>query len=296
MGVRSMTGCGAGAAERGGVRVEVSLASVNRKGLDVQVSVPRGYPALEAAVARGVASRLARGRVTGEVRVDARGAGGGARVDWALAESVADAARQLGERLGLEGGAKVSDVLNFPGVLSDEGGAGAESAEAALGEALAAALDALVAFREREGAALAEDLLPRVAALEALRGELAERAPAVAAGYGERVKKRVAEALAEAGLPMGAETEERIVREAALFADRADVTEELVRLASHLAQMASALRGEGAVGRQLDFLAQEAGREINTIGSKSNDAEMARRVVAFKAELERVREQIQNIE
>lgn len=105
MGVRSMTGCGTGAAERGGVRVEVSLASVNRKGLDVMVSVPRGYPALEAAVARGVAARLARGRVTGEVRIDARAAGGGVRVDWTLAEGVAKAAAEMASRLGLEGGA-----------------------------------------------------------------------------------------------------------------------------------------------------------------------------------------------
>ena len=103
-------------------------------------------------------------------------------------------------------------------------------------------------------------------------------------------------ALAEAGLPLGAETEERIVRETALFAERADVTEELVRLGSHLAQMDAALREGGAAGRKLDFLAQEAGREINTTGAKANDAEMARRVVAFKLELERVREQIQNIE
>jgi len=276
--------------------VDVSLASVNRKGLDVAVSVPRGYPALEAAVARGVAARLARGRVTGEVRVDARGAGAGLRVNWALAEGVARAAGELAGRLGLRGGVGVQDVLNHPGVLADEGGAGAAAAEEALGEALGAALDALVAFREREGTALAEDLLGRVGELERLRAAVAERAPAVAEAYAARLKKRVADALAEAGLAPGAETEERLIRETALFADRADVTEETVRLASHLSQMAAALRGEGAVGRRLDFLAQEAGREINTIGSKANDAEMARLVVAFKAELERVREQIQNIE
>lgn len=301
MGVRSMTGCGAGAAERGGVRVEVRLSSVNRKGLDVLVGVPRGMGSLEAAVQRGVGARLARGRVTGEVRVDARGAGGAVAVDWALAGDVAKAGRELEERLGLGAagrGLRVADVLAVPGVLAEaDAGETAEKAEAALSEALGAALDELVAFREREGAALAEDLLGRVAALEGLRGELEGLAPGVGKAYEERLRKRIAELLAGAGLgAAGPETEERIVREVALFVDRADVTEELVRLRSHLAAMGEALRGDGAAGRRLDFLAQEAGREINTIGSKANDAEMTRRVVAFKTELERVREQIQNIE
>ncbi|MBR6022114.1 MAG: DUF1732 domain-containing protein, partial [Kiritimatiellae bacterium] len=195
-------------------------------------------------------------------------------------------------------GLRVADVLAVPGVLAEaDAGETSEKAEAALEEALGAALDELVAFREREGAALASDLLGRVAALEGLRGELEGLAPGVGKAYEERLRRRIAELLEGAGLgAAGPETEERIVREVALFVDRADVTEELVRLRSHLAAMGEALRGDGAAGRRLDFLAQEAGREINTIGSKANDAEMTRRVVAFKTELERVREQIQNIE
>ena len=291
----SMTGRGTGAAAGRLARVEVELSSVNRKQLDVDVGLPRFLASFESRVQELVQGRVSRGRVSGEIRVTWAEAAqaAGARVDLGLARATVAALRAAAKKLGLPDDLKASALLALPGLVSFEHGErDLEALWPAVRKALEAALAKLQAMRRKEGAALGRDLRGRLATLRTLAGEIAERAPGVAETYRANLLKRIGEALPGTDLA----GDERLLKEVALFADKADVTEELVRLDSHFRQAAGLLKTGGVVGRALDFLVQEMGREINTIGSKANDGEIARRVVAGKAELERFREQVQNIE
>ena len=290
-----MTGRGAAAAAGRLARVEVELSSVNRKQLDVDVGLPRFLAACESRVQELVQSRLSRGRITGEVRVTWAEAAqaAGARVDLGLARATVAALRAAAKKLDLPDDLQASALLALPGLVTFEHGKrDLEALWPTVRQALEAALAKLQAMRKKEGAALGRDLRARLATLRTLAGEIAARAPGVAETYRANLLKRIAAALPN---PDWA-ADERLLREVALFADKADVTEELVRLDSHFRQADDLLKQGGVVGRALDFLVQEMGREINTVGSKANDGEIARRVVAAKAELERFREQVQNIE
>ena len=295
MSLMSMTGRGTGAAAGRVARVEVELSSVNRKQLDVEVGLPRFLAAWESRVQEQIRGAVARGRVTGEIRVAWTEAAqaSGVRVDLGLARAQAGALRAAAEKLGLRDDLQATDLLTLPGVVVVEHGARDLAALApVLEKALAAALANLQGMRKKEGAALGRDLRARLGVLRKLAGEIGARAPGVAEAYRENLRRRI-----EAALP-GTDLagDERLLKEVALFADRSDITEELVRLASHLEQAEGLLKAGGVVGRTLDFLVQEMGREINTMGSKANDGEITRRVIAGKAELERFREQVQNIE
>jgi uncharacterized protein (TIGR00255 family) len=295
MELMSMTGRGTGAAAGRLVRVEVELSSVNRKQLDVVVGLPRGLAAFESRVQAQIQGALARGRVSGEIRVTwtAAALARSARIDEARAQALVGALRAAARRLGLPDDLKASALLALPEVLV--AGCEARDAEAAwpvVARALAKALESLRAMRRREGAALGRDLRARLRKLQGLTGAIARRAPAVAGAYRRQLLKRLGAALPGADLA----ADERVLKELALFADRADIAEELVRLRSHLDQAGRLLRQGGVAGRALDFLVQELGREINTIGAKANDAVLTRQVLAFKVELERIREQVQNIE
>ena len=295
MNVMSMTGRGTGAAAGRLARVEVELSSVNRKQLDVDVGLPRFLSSFESRVQELVQDRLSRGRVSGEIRVTWAEAAqaSGARVDLGLARATVTALRAAAKKLGLPDDLKASALLSLPGLVAfEQGERDLEALWPAVRKALAAALAKLQAMRRKEGAALARDLQSRLTTLRTLVGEIAERAPGVAETYRANLLKRIGEALPGSDLA----GDERLLKEVALFADKADVAEELVRLDSHFRQADGLLKTGGVVGRTLDFLVQEMGREINTIGSKANDAEIARRVVACKAELERFREQVQNLE
>ena len=295
MSLMSMTGRGAGAAAGRLGRVEVELSSVNRKQLDIDVALPRFLASFAARVQARLQARLSRGRVTGELRVvwAAAAQAAGARVDLGLARAHVAALRTAAKKLDLPDDLKASALLALPGLVTVEHGERDLAGLWPVAEkALDAALAKLQAMRRREGAALGRDLRARVATLRRLAAEIGARAPAVAAAYRANLQQRIAEALPGADLA----GDERLLKEVALFADKADITEELVRLASHLDQAGGLLRKGGVVGRALDFLAQELGREINTVGSKANDGEITRRVVAFKAGLEQFREQVQNIE
>ena len=290
-----MTGRGAAAAAGRLARVEVELSSVNRKQLDDDVGLPRFLAAYESRVLELVQSRLSRGRVTGDVRVTWAEAAqaAGAKVDLGLARAAVGALRAAARKLDLPDDLKASDLLSLPGlVVLEHGERDLEALWPTVRQALEAALAKLQAMRKKEGAALGRDLRARLGTLRKLAREIAARAPGVAETYRANLLKRIAAALPGSDLA----ADERLLREVALFADKADVTEELVRLDSHFRQAEDALKAGGVVGRALDFLVQEMGREINTIGSKANDAEIARRVVAAKAELERFREQVQNVE
>ena len=291
----SMTGRGTGAAAGRLARVEVELSSVNRKQLDVDVGLPRFLSSFESRVQELVQGRLSRGRVSGEIRVAWAEAAqaAGARVDLGLARATVTALRAAAKKLDLPDDLKASALLSLPGLVAlEHGERDLETLWPSVRKALDTALAKLQAMRKKEGAALGRDLQGRLATLRTLVGEIAARAPGVAETYRANLLKRIAAALPGADLA----GDERLLKEVALFADKADVAEELVRLDSHFRQADGLLKTGGVVGRTLDFLVQEMGREINTIGSKANDAGIARRVVACKAELERFREQVQNIE
>ena len=291
----SMTGRGTGAAAGRLARVEVELSSVNRKQLDVDVGLPRFLSSFESRVQELVQGRLSRGRVSGEIRVTWAEAAqaSGARVDLGLARATVTALRAAAKKLDLPDDLKASALLSLPGLVAlEHGERDLETLWPSVRKALDTALAKLQAMRKKEGAALGRDLQGRLATLRTLVGEIAARAPGVAETYRANLLKRIAAALPGTDLA----GDERLLKEVALFADKADVAEELVRLDSHFRQADGLLKTGGVVGRTLDFLVQEMGREINTIGSKANDAEIARRVVACKAELERFREQVQNIE
>ncbi len=295
MSLMSMTGRGTGTAAGRLARVEVELSSVNRKQLDVDVGLPRFLASFESRVQERIQGRLSRGRVTGEIRVTwaAAAQASGARVDMGLAQANVSALRAAAKKLGLPDDLKASALLALPGVVVFEHGEkDLEALWPLVEKALDAALARLEAMRRKEGAALARDLQGRLKTLGRLAGEIGGRAPGVAAAYRANLLKRIGDALP--GTDWAAD--ERLLKEVALFADKADITEERVRLESHLAQAAGLLKAGGVTGRALDFLVQEMGREINTIGSKANDGEITRRVVAGKAELERFREQVQNVE
>ncbi|MDR0993204.1 MAG: YicC family protein [Verrucomicrobiota bacterium] len=293
--VMSMTGCGAGAAADRLVRVDVELSSVNRKQLDVSIGLPRFLLPFESRIHQKVQKWISRGRITGEIRVTwtAEAQETGVRVDEGLAKAQVQALRVAAEALGLPDDLKASVLLSIPDVLVfDRTRTDMEEAWPTIEKALELALERLCDMRRKEGAALAKDVCERLMHLETLARQIGERAPRVTEVYRRNLLKRISEALP--GVPLA--EDERLLKEVAVFADRSDITEERVRLASHVQQARELLASGGVAGRTLDFLAQEMGREINTIGSKANDGEVTRLVIDFKAELERSREQIQNIE
>jgi uncharacterized protein (TIGR00255 family) len=292
--IRSMTGFGAGRAHAGTETVAAELRSVNGKFCEVRVHLPRDLAGLEQVVAKIVKSRLARGVVDVTVRREVPGAVRGATpaVDLPLAAAYAKALRELREELGLSGDVTVHDLVGLEGVLSladttPDVGPAAEALE----RAISAALDALEEMRRREGEALARDLSARLSMVEKGAATIREAAPQSVEAYRERLAARVAEL--SRGVPV---EPARLAQEVAFFAERVDVAEELTRLGSHLSQMRALLGSEAPAGRRLEFLVQEVNREVNTVGSKSQHAGIAAQVVELKAELERIREQVANVE
>jgi uncharacterized protein (TIGR00255 family) len=290
-----MTGFGAGRGAARGEEIEVEIRSVNHKFVEVKVRLPRELAALELEIAKSVKERLARGGVEVTVRRTAAGGAGGAlapRVDAALAESYLRAFQDLKARLGLPGEIGLAEVLAADGVVRlDERAADLDAARAALQEALSLALEALLAMRAREGEALARDLEGRLATVEGLVARVMEASPRAVEQHRARLAERIAELARGVALDPA-----RLAQEVALFADRTDVAEETTRLRSHVAQVRALLVAGEPAGRKLDFLVQEMHREANTIGSKSQSAEISPLVVALKADIERMREQVQNVE
>lgn len=291
--MNSMTGFGAATAPLGGATIRVEIGGVNRKQTEVAVALPRAWNELETAVREQVAGAVSRGRVNVSVTLQQNAAGGsGITVNRAKLEAYKQAATALNEELGTVI-APSMDALIRLGVMGEETEAdiALEDVKAALQPALKEALTAFITLRAQEGENMKRDLLTRINTLRGYRTQLAERAAGVALRHRDTLLKR----LEESGLPLPAD-DERIIKEIALFADRCDVTEEMTRLASHLTQFEAICDKPEAVGRTLDFMCQEIFRELNTTGSKANDAELAQIVVTAKTELEKIREQVQNIE
>ena len=294
--VKSMTGYGRGETVRDGMTVTVELRSVNNRYLDCTVKMPRAYLFAEEALKNRVQARVSRGKVDVFVNVAHTGEDNmEVRVNEALAKSYIEALKRLYE---LDGGNYIkkssyaADLARFPDVLTvEKKEEDQEEVKSILLETLDVALADFDTMRRKEGDRLAEDMLSRAEAIEALTGQVEERSPGIVADYRAKLKARMEEVLQNAQID-----ESRILTEAAIFADKVAVDEETVRLRSHLSQFRQLLGEGGAVGRKLDFLIQEFNREANTIGSKCNDVETARLVVDIKAEIEKIREQIQNLE
>jgi uncharacterized protein (TIGR00255 family) len=292
-----MTGFGRGEANGVGQRWVVECASVNRKQLEVVISLPREVAAAEwEGALRGlVQARVSRGRVQVQVQrvVEGEQGTGAALVDRALAAGYYRELKGLAAELGIGDEVSLADVVKWPGVMQNARPEAVEVEEggASLKAALAAALDQLVAMREAEGRHLREDMEGRLQEIERLLAEIAALAPQVVIQHRQLLHQR----LAEAGVGIELD-DERLVKELALYADRCDISEELARAQSHLQQFRHSLEKNEAVGRSLDFLAQEFFREFNTMGSKANNAGLSHLVVAAKTELEKIREQVQNVE
>jgi uncharacterized protein (TIGR00255 family) len=292
-----MTGFGAGTAvlaDGAGREVFAEASSVNRKGLEISISLPREWNALEGSVGELARARLHRGAVRIAVVVREPAGDGVTTALWdetAIAKSFAQL-RALATRFKVPFSPDVALLLRLAQASGGEVPTPpAPAAWPAVQQAVNAALEQLLETRRREGESLRKDMAARLEILNGVRAEITPLAPASVARYREGLHAR----LRQIGLEIDL-NDERVLREIALFADRCDIAEELTRLASHLEQFAKILNEDGAVGRKLDFLCQEIHREFNTVGSKAQHLDITRRVLDAKNELERIREQVQNVE
>ncbi len=291
--MRSMTGYGRGESDRGGAKISVEVNSVNRKQSDIVINLPRELSSLEPRIRQVVSDRLARGRTNVVVAFDPSAQHSRSlALDRTLARSYHDGMRALQKDLGVSGEITIGMILQAPGVMRfDEDGVLPNDVWPALEEALGEALGELIKMRAREGKHLAKDLIGRLKVVRQSLKQIGQIHPALA----EKYRATLLDRIQKSGLELQP-NDERLLKEIAFFADRSDVSEELTRLESHLAQFAHHLRRDEPVGRTLEFITQEISRELNTLGAKAGDAEISRLVVACKSEVEKIREQIQNLE
>jgi uncharacterized protein (TIGR00255 family) len=293
--MKSMTGYGRGECSQDGFKITVEISSVNRKQSEISVNLPREMELLEAQIRDFVNKQVSRGRLTVRVTFHASAGRDSARMhlNIPLAKAYANELSRLAKQLKLAGPVTLDQLARAPGVFqTDEQLAGAEDFWPAVEKALKKAVGEIIRTREREGAHLKEDLNQRMAAMRKAAAAIQRHAPGVAGRYRNQLIDRIK----AAGLEIPGTEEDRLVKEVVYFADRSDISEELSRLQSHFQQFGDCCRSKEPVGRMLDFLAQEMNREINTIGAKANDALISREVVTLKAELEKFREQAQNVE
>jgi uncharacterized protein (TIGR00255 family) len=293
--MRSMTGYGRGTCEVGGRRLVVELRSLNHRFLEVKLRLPWSDPAVEAQLTQALRAKIDRGVVSVSVREEGGGAAEEVRADVELARSYALALGQIREALGLEEPVSLALLAAQPGVLTvGQPLRDGDELWTLLKPGVDQAIDGLLESRAREGASLLTDLTTRTATLVQAASDLRELTRDAPDVYRKRLRERLERALQEQQ-NVQLDTA-RLAQEVAFLADKADVAEELTRLETHLAELKRLLGQSGPAGRRLDFLTQELNREINTIGSKSQSAPVAARVVDAKAEVERLREQIQNVE
>jgi len=291
--LKSMTGYGRAERTVDGRTITVELRSVNNRYLDCNVRIPRLYLFAEEGLKAQVQKTISRGKV--DVFVTLEGTGTQAEsisVNRPVADGYYAALRELAEIYHLEGEIPVSLLSRFPDVLlAEKAEEDADQTVREISGILGQALADFDQMRTREGARLEEDILSRAAQIEELVERIKVRSPETVSEYRARLEERMNEVLSNLQLDPA-----RILTEAAIFADKIAVDEETVRLTSHISQLREMLSRGGAIGRKLDFLIQEFNREANTIGSKCSDIEIARTVVDIKAEIEKIREQVQNVE
>jgi uncharacterized protein (TIGR00255 family) len=287
-----MTGYGRGSASLDALAVTVQVSSVNRRSLDLAINLPDEWREMEASLAEQVRQVAARGRVSVVVEVEGAGRQAGAAWDEEAAAAALDRLQAFAARENVDFAPSADLLWQIANAQRSQVKLPAtEVAQPAVAEALAGALRAFAAMRAREGEALLVDFLQRVELLHRQMDVIAARVPMVPEAYRGQLMRR----LREAGLELDLE-DDRVLREIALFADRCDISEELTRLRSHLEQFSHLLKSEAEIGRKAEFILQEVGREVNTIGSKANDLTISRAVIELKNELERVREQMANVE
>jgi len=286
-----MTGFGAGEVAVSGATLRIELRSVNHRHIDVRVRVPSELAELGSVLEELVRARCVRGRVEVQATFRGRPPSGG-ELDMERARRAYQLLVRLRDELAPNEPVPITALLSVPGLFTSTPTLGAD-VETALRHAAKQAITELTAMRTREGEALTVDIVSRLALLRSNGHEIAGMRPAVVEGAQRRLLKRLDKLLEGGALSLDPN---RVAQEVAWFAEKSDVAEELTRLCSHIDEFERSLAGgTEAVGRKLEFLVQELGRELNTLGAKANDAEISRRVVDMKAELERIREQVQNI-
>ncbi len=291
--VRSMTGFGRSQSNVPGYQSTCEVRGVNHRFLDSHIRISRRYSAIEDKIREEIKKYVNRGRIEININIEKTGESQrNIKLDKDLAMAYHNSLKELEENLNISSHLGIMDIFGLPGVFSLEDQEEDQEMLWALVQAsLDGAMDSLIEMRSKEGRNLADDILERNQLILAMVEKLEKRAPIVSKDYYGRLRKRISELL-----PQEIIDEQRITQEAAIFADKSSITEEIVRLKSHVAHLHELMTIGGLIGRKCDFLLQEMFREINTIASKANDLEMSRIVVEAKAELEKIREQVQNIE
>lgn len=291
--MRSMTGFGRGDATINGWKIDVELSGVNRKQADIAVNLPSALMELEAEARTLIANSISRGRIGAKFTLSHTDATESRLIfDDALAREYVAAAKQIAAETCIDTRITAADLFRAPGIFKiDESGADPQEVRGALLEGLQAALGQLIKMQLDEGLHLRRDLESRIDKIVVEVAQVRDLAPLVPQTQRQNLLKR----LNESGLDLDLD-DDRLLREIALFAERCDVTEELTRIDSHVCLFRTYLASEEPMGRPLDFLCQELNRELNTIGSKANDATIARCIVHSKTELEKIREQVQNVQ
>jgi uncharacterized protein (TIGR00255 family) len=293
--MKSMTGYGRGEHTQEGYKITAEASSVNRRQAEINLYLPRELEPLESRARDAINKKVARGRVTVRISLQVTETAliNHAQVNTALAKAYTRELRKLAGELKIESEITLELLARIPGVLvADTSLTDSDHFWPGVEKALGKAVEELVKMRTREGTNLSKDLKSRIASMRKSVTSIEELAPAMLERYREQLRERIR----TAGLPLPAEDDERLQKEIIYFADRSDISEELTRLRSHFEQYDQCAKSEEPVGRTLDFLAQEMNREVNTIGSKANDTAITREVVQLKAELEKFREQVQNVE
>ena len=291
--IRSMTGYGSAKGQAGDLQISVEVKSVNNRYLDASVRMPRSFLFAEDAVKSAIGRHISRGKVDMFINVDSSAADDmSVKVNEALLKGYIDAINLISGKFGLENDLTAVSAGRFSDILSvEKKDLDAEEISAGLVFVAEEALRDFDAMREREGEKLCTDVLSKLETISSLVTVVEEESPRTVEAYRNRLREKISEVLSSAGVD-----ENRILAEAAIYADRVAVDEETVRLRSHMSQLRSMLAGGSPIGRKIDFLIQEFNREANTIGSKCQNSDIAHVVVELKSEIEKIREQIQNIE
>lgn len=291
--IKSMTGFGAGDAETADFKVHIEVKAVNQRFLETNYHMPYSMNMFENQLTKKIKEYASRGKLDINIRFqDLRDKAVTVKVDKGLVAAYGQALQEISSQLELSAPVTAAQIASYPDVLKlNEENADSEAAQPVLMQAMEQALESFVAMREAEGQNIQRDLLARIGTLENFVGELEKLAPEIVAAYRQRLENLLREYLAKEDIE-----ESRIIQEVALFTDKVNYTEETVRLRSHFDQFRQIITAGEPVGRKLDFLIQEMNREINTVASKANSAGAAQFVVDVKSEIEKIREQIQNIE
>ena len=293
MAIKSMTGYGSAKGSCAGMNIGIEIRSVNNRYLDCSVRLPRNFLFAEDAIKSRVQAFVSRGKVDVFVSVENDGTDEvTVRVNEPLARSYAEAVHAVSDKLGLSESISAYDICRLPDVLSvEKQDLDTDALTAAFTEIADAALREHDRMRTREGQKLSDDISGRLETVEAYVGDIEKRSPETVAQYREKLYRKMCEVLESTAVD-----EQRILLEAGIFADKVAVDEETVRLRSHVSQMRGMLKTGSPIGRKMDFLTQEFNRESNTIGSKCSDPEITKVVIELKSEIEKIREQVQNIE